>query len=199
LKQYVWCHLSKLSWGQIEFFFSKASSLETLQRTSPIIKEFTRGVCHIVALPFTFKSIVDCKRRIMETQNISPCKHKIFKTFSKWNQNPSRCYNSKYQVSTWAKISSFKKLKKNQKKKKKLNNNATTDSQSLGDPKEKWCMLLRSECFEELDWPCFVLFRCCYVWPKISSKLAICNGHVSFFLLPRFENAHNFTHLLFSE
>jgi hypothetical protein len=64
-----------------------------------------------MALPFTLKSIL-CKRRIMETQIFHHAKIKIFKNFSKRNQNPSRYYNSitKSQVSTQAKISSFKNL-----------------------------------------------------------------------------------------
>jgi hypothetical protein len=40
-----------------------------------------------------------------ENSNILPCKNIIFKKTSKRNQNPSRYY---YQVSTQAKISSFK-------------------------------------------------------------------------------------------
>jgi hypothetical protein len=46
-----------------------------------------------------------------ENSNISPCKNIVFKISSKRNQNPSRYYNSitKSQVSTQAKISSFKK------------------------------------------------------------------------------------------
>jgi hypothetical protein len=47
----------------------------------------------------------------METQIFHHAKNIIFKKSSKRNQNPSRYYNSitKSQVSTQAKISSFKK------------------------------------------------------------------------------------------
>jgi hypothetical protein len=62
-----------------------------LQRTSPTIKELTRGVCHILALPFTLKSILRQKKNYGNS-NISPCKNKIFTTFSKKNKNPSRYY-----------------------------------------------------------------------------------------------------------
>jgi len=46
------------------------------------------GVCHTVALPFTFK------KKNYGNSNISPCKNIIFKTSSKRNQNPSRYYKS---------------------------------------------------------------------------------------------------------
>jgi hypothetical protein len=52
-----------------------------------------QGVCHIVALPFTLKSIWRQKKNY-ENSNISPCQSIIFKFFSKRNPNPSRCYNS---------------------------------------------------------------------------------------------------------
>jgi hypothetical protein len=38
-----------------------------------------QGVYHIVALPFTAKSIVRQKRRIMKIQIFSPCKNLILK------------------------------------------------------------------------------------------------------------------------
>jgi hypothetical protein len=49
-----------------------------------------QGVCHSVALSFNIKKYLKGKRRIMETQNISPCKNIIFKKSSERNQNPSR-------------------------------------------------------------------------------------------------------------
>jgi len=54
-----------------------------------------QGVCHTVALPFTFKSILR-KKKNYGNSNISPCKNIIFKKkkSSKRNQNPSRYYNS---------------------------------------------------------------------------------------------------------
>jgi hypothetical protein len=53
-----------------------------------------KGVCHIVALQFTFKSILRQKQNYGNS-NISLCKNIIFKKSSKRNQNPSRyCYNS---------------------------------------------------------------------------------------------------------
>jgi hypothetical protein len=52
-----------------------------------------QGVCHTVALPFTFKSILRQKKNY-ENSNISPCKNTIFKKSSKRNQNPSRHYYS---------------------------------------------------------------------------------------------------------
>ncbi len=79
-----------------------------------------QGVCvsHTVALQFTIKSILRQKKNYWNS-NISSCKNLIFKKSSKRNQNPpSRYYyNSiitnlkfqhKSQVSTQAKISSFK-------------------------------------------------------------------------------------------
>jgi hypothetical protein len=53
----------------------------------------TRGVCHIVALPFTLKSTLRQKKNDGNS-NISPCKNIIFKKSSRRNQNPSRNYNS---------------------------------------------------------------------------------------------------------
>jgi hypothetical protein len=38
-----------------------------------------KGVCHIVALPFTLKSILRRQKRNYENSNISPCKNIIFK------------------------------------------------------------------------------------------------------------------------
>ncbi len=67
-------------------------------------------MCHTMALPFTLKSILRQKKKNYGNSNISPCKDIIFKKSSKRNQNPSRYHNSitKSQVSTQAKISSFK-------------------------------------------------------------------------------------------
>jgi hypothetical protein len=52
----------------------------------------TRGVSHC-SLAIYIKKYLKGKRRIMKTQNISPCKNIIFKKSSKRNQNPSRDYN----------------------------------------------------------------------------------------------------------
>jgi hypothetical protein len=52
-----------------------------------------QGVCHTVALPFTFKSILMQKKNYGNS-NISPCKNVIFQKSSKRNQNPSIYYNS---------------------------------------------------------------------------------------------------------
>jgi hypothetical protein len=52
-----------------------------------------QGVCHTVALPFTLKITLRQKKNYGNS-NISPCKNIIFKKSSKWNQNPSRYYNS---------------------------------------------------------------------------------------------------------
>jgi len=48
-----------------------------------------QGVCHIVALPFTFKKILK-QKNIYANSNISPFKNIIFKKSSKRNQNPAR-------------------------------------------------------------------------------------------------------------
>jgi hypothetical protein len=67
-----------------------------------------QGVCHTVALPFMFKSILRQKKN-NENSIISPCKNIIFKKSSKTNQNPWRYYNSitNLKFQTQAKISSF--------------------------------------------------------------------------------------------
>jgi hypothetical protein len=52
-----------------------------------------QGVCHIVALLFTLKSILRQKTNYGNS-NISPCKSIIFKKMLKRNQNPSRYHNS---------------------------------------------------------------------------------------------------------
>jgi hypothetical protein len=62
-------------------------------RCPPITLKKTQGVCHIVALPFTLKSILR-KTKNYGNSNISPSKNIIFKKSSKRNQNPSRYYNS---------------------------------------------------------------------------------------------------------
>jgi hypothetical protein len=49
-----------------------ASKMKTCQSS---IKQ---GVCHTMALPFTFKSILRAKKNF-ETSNISPCKTIFFK------------------------------------------------------------------------------------------------------------------------
>jgi len=52
-----------------------------------------QGVCHIVALPFTLKSILMQKKRIMESQIFHHAKiYQSSKKSSKRNQNPSRYY-----------------------------------------------------------------------------------------------------------
>jgi hypothetical protein len=60
-----------------------------------------QGVCHIIALPFTKKSIWRQKKNYGNS-NISPFKNIIFKKSSKQNQNPSRDYisitNFKFQT-----------------------------------------------------------------------------------------------------
>jgi hypothetical protein len=50
-----------------------------------------KGVCHVVALPFTLKSILGRKKNYGNS-NISPCQNIIFKKSSKTNQNLSRYY-----------------------------------------------------------------------------------------------------------
>jgi hypothetical protein len=60
---------------------------------------------------YILKGILRQKKNY-ENSNISPCKNVIFKKSSKKSQNLSRNYNSitNLQVSTQAKISSFKNL-----------------------------------------------------------------------------------------
>ncbi len=69
-----------------------------------------QGVCHIVALPFTLKSILRQEKNYRNS-NISPCKNIIFQKSSKRNQNPSRYYNSitNLKFPTQTKILPFKK------------------------------------------------------------------------------------------
>jgi hypothetical protein len=55
-------------------------------------KTQSKRVCHIVALPFTLKSILRQKKSYGNSK-ISPCQNIIFKNSSKRNQNhPSRYY-----------------------------------------------------------------------------------------------------------
>jgi len=54
------------------------------------MKIVEQGVCHIVALPFTLKSIFR-KKKNYGNSNISPCKNIISK---KKPPNPSRYHNS---------------------------------------------------------------------------------------------------------
>ncbi len=63
--------------------------------TNSLAHKRNKGVCHTVALPFTFKSILRQKKNYGNS-NISPCKNNIIfeKKTSKRNQNPSRYYNS---------------------------------------------------------------------------------------------------------
>ncbi len=71
-------------------------------------KQNKQGVCHTLALPFTLK--VSWKEELRKLKYFT-MKNSIFEKSSKKNQNPSRYYNSiiNLQVSTQAKISSFKK------------------------------------------------------------------------------------------
>jgi hypothetical protein len=59
-----------------------------------------QGACHIVALPFTLKSILRQEKNYRNS-NISPCKNVIFQKSSKRNQNPSRYYNSIELISSF--------------------------------------------------------------------------------------------------
>jgi hypothetical protein len=63
-----------------------------------------------VALPLTLKSIFKAKEELWKLKYFTLQKNIIFNKYSKRNQNPSRYYNfiTKFQVSTQAKISSFK-------------------------------------------------------------------------------------------
>jgi hypothetical protein len=66
-------------------------------------------VCHIVALQFTFKSILRQKKNY-DNANISPFKNIIFKTILlKKNQNPSRYHNSIINLKFQQKPKIFKK------------------------------------------------------------------------------------------
>jgi len=58
------------------------------------INTFKIEACHTAALWFTSKHILRQKKNYGNS-NISPCKSIIFNKSSKWNQNPSRCYNSR--------------------------------------------------------------------------------------------------------
>jgi hypothetical protein len=59
-------------------------------------RKTNKGLCHIIALPFTLKSISGQKKNYGNS-NISPCQDIIiFKKFSKRNQNPSRYYYNSY-------------------------------------------------------------------------------------------------------
>jgi hypothetical protein len=58
----------------------------------PRVITTTRGVCDIVSLPFTLKSILR-QKKIYGNLKFSTCKNIIFKKkSSKRNQNPSRYY-----------------------------------------------------------------------------------------------------------
>jgi hypothetical protein len=68
-------------------------------------KNGNKGVCHVVALPFTFKSILRQKKNYGNS-NISPCTTNIIflKNSSKRSQkNPSRYYNSITNLMFWHK------------------------------------------------------------------------------------------------
>jgi hypothetical protein len=58
-----------------------------------LLMRLCQVVFHIVALPFTLKSILRQKKNYGNS-NISPCKNIIFKKSFKRNQNLSRYYNS---------------------------------------------------------------------------------------------------------
>jgi hypothetical protein len=64
-------------------------------------KKKKKGVCHIVALPFTLKKYGKAKSRIIETQIFHHAKNTIFKKLCKINQNPSRYYNSITNISSF--------------------------------------------------------------------------------------------------
>jgi hypothetical protein len=58
-------------------------------------QQIIQGACHTMALPFTLKRILRQKKNYGSYSNISLCQDVILKKYSKRNQNPSRCYNSK--------------------------------------------------------------------------------------------------------
>jgi hypothetical protein len=60
----------------------------------PIFHSLHKEVCHIVALPFTLKSILRQKKGIMEIQIFHHAKTLSSKKSSKRNQNLSRYHNS---------------------------------------------------------------------------------------------------------
>jgi hypothetical protein len=53
-----------------------------------------KGVCHIVALPFTLKSSLRQKKNYGNSKYFTMQKHNLKKNSLKENQNPSRCYNN---------------------------------------------------------------------------------------------------------
>jgi len=60
----------------------------------PKVYKRNKGVCHIVTLPFTLKSILRQKKNYRNSNIISPSRNIIFQKSSKRNQIPSRYYNS---------------------------------------------------------------------------------------------------------
>jgi hypothetical protein len=73
-----------------------------------------QGVCHIVALPFTLKSILRQKEELRKLKYFTMQKYNLQKILPKKHQNPSRNYynsitNLKFQHNL-AKILSFKIL-----------------------------------------------------------------------------------------
>ncbi len=53
-----------------------------------------QGVCHTVALPFTLNGLMLRRKKNYGNSNFSAWKNILLKKSSKWNQNPSRHYNS---------------------------------------------------------------------------------------------------------
>jgi hypothetical protein len=68
-----------------------------------------QAVCHTMALPFTLKRILRQKKNYGNSKIFHHAKIYSSKNPLKKNQNPSRYYYNQSQVSTQAKISSFKK------------------------------------------------------------------------------------------
>jgi hypothetical protein len=53
-----------------------------------------KGVCHTVALPFTFKKYLKAKEELWKLKYFTMQKYNLQKKSSKRNQNPSRYYSS---------------------------------------------------------------------------------------------------------
>jgi hypothetical protein len=53
-----------------------------------------QGVCHTVALPFTFKKYLKAKEELWKFKYFTMQKYNLQKKSSKRNQNPSRYHNS---------------------------------------------------------------------------------------------------------
>ncbi len=88
--------LKSKNWRQCRSSFFPPEALAAWidhQQIENITTKWKQGVCHTVALPFTFKSILRQKKKYGNS-NISPWKKIILKNSSKRNQNPLRYYNS---------------------------------------------------------------------------------------------------------